>query len=216
LDIEATAKNSEDTYRQRILREYPPRPKIAITEDEIKKSETRSAIEGVWTDTEDHYRLGIVPAPAGSGADYVMVVLRSNSPVWQPSEIKAEFRSTASPDIFTCTYFMADKRGTGTTISLEHNAMLRGSVTTAKGPVDLLLMRVWPKVSAETAAVTVGAVSSGSGFLLSRSGLLATNWGSAKIRVNAATTDNRPLPTPSIRFNQRPTLHNPYLLPALR
>jgi hypothetical protein len=41
-------------------------------------------------------------------------------------------------------------------------------------------------------------------------------WGSAKIRVKAATTDNRPLPTPSIRINQRPALHNPHLLPAVR
>jgi hypothetical protein len=40
--------------------------------------------------------------------------------------------------------------------------------------------------------------------------------GSAKIRVKAATADNGPLPAPLIRFNQRPVLHNPYLLSALR
>jgi hypothetical protein len=109
---------SEDVNRQRTLREYPPRPKLTITEDEIKKGESHNPIEGIWTDTEDHYRLGIVPAFAGSGADYVMVVLRSNSPVWQPGEIKAEIRSTASPDIFTCTYFMGDKKAAGTTLTL--------------------------------------------------------------------------------------------------
>ncbi|MGA8012808.1 MAG: hypothetical protein WB949_10305 [Candidatus Acidiferrales bacterium] len=87
---------SEDANRQRILREYPPRPQLAITEDEVKKGNARNPIEGIWTDTEDHYRLGIVPARAGSGADYVAVVLQSNSPVWQPSEIKAEIRSTAA------------------------------------------------------------------------------------------------------------------------
>jgi hypothetical protein len=168
---------SEDVNRQRILREYPARPKLAITEDEIKKGEARNPVEGIWTDTEDHYRLGIVPASGGNGADYVAVVLRSNSAVWQPSEIKAEIRSTASPDIFTCTYFMGDKKPAGTTLTLEHNSMLHGSITTAKGPFDLLLMRVWPKVSEESAsAPSANGVASGTGFLLSRSGLLATNW----------------------------------------
>jgi S1-C subfamily serine protease len=168
---------SEDVNRQRISREYPARPKLAITEDEIKKGDARNPIEGIWTDTEDHYRLGIVPAPAGSGADYVAVVLQSNSPVWQPSEIKAEIRSTATSDIFTSTYFMADKKPVGTTLTLEHNSMLHGSVATSKGPFDLLLMRVWPKVSEDSAsAPSANGVASGTGFLLSRSGLIATNW----------------------------------------
>jgi S1-C subfamily serine protease len=168
---------SEDVNRQRILREYPARPKLAITEDEIKKGDARNPIEGIWTDTEDHYRLGIVPAPAESGADYVAVVLQSNSPVWQPSEIKAQIRSTAASDIFTCTYFMGDKKPAGTTLTLEHNSMLHGSIATPKGPFDLLLMRVWPKVPEESAiAPPASGVASGTGFLLSRSGLLATNW----------------------------------------
>ncbi len=168
---------SEDVNRQRILREYPARPKLAITEDEIKKGDARNPIEGIWADTEDHYRLGIVPAPAGSGADYVAVVLQSNSPVWQPTEIKAQIRSTAASDIFTCTYFMGDKKPAGTTLTLEHNSMLHGSIATPKGPFDLLLMRVWPKVAEEsTSAPPASGVASGTGFLLSRSGLLATNW----------------------------------------
>ncbi len=167
---------SEGVNRERILREYPPRPKIAITEDQIKMGEARNPVEGIWTDTEDHYRLGIVAASGSNGADYVAVVLRSNSPVWQPSEIKAEIRSTASPDIFTCTYFMGDKKPAGTTLTLEHNSTLHGSITTPK-PFDLLLVRVWPKIAAESASVTsAGGVASGTGFLLNRSGLLATNW----------------------------------------
>jgi len=168
---------SEDANRQRILREYPARPQLAITEDEIKKGEARNPIEGIWTDTEDHYRLGIVPAPAGGSADYVAVVLQSNSPVWQPGEIKAEIRSTAVSNVFTSTYFMGDKKPAGTSLTLEHNSMLHGSVATPKGPFDLLFIRVWPKVSEESAsAPPASGVASGTGFLLSRSGLLATNW----------------------------------------
>ena len=168
---------NEDAYQQRIRREYPARPTLAITEDEIKKNQPRNPVEGIWTDTRDRYRLGIVPASKGSGADYVAVVLRSNSPLWQPSEIKAEIRTTASPDVFTCTYFMGNKKPEGTTLTLEHDAMLRGSIATPKGPSDLLLMRVWPSVRGESVSTSAGtSVASGTGFLLSRSGLLATNW----------------------------------------
>jgi len=144
----------ERVSQQRIQREYPTRPKLAITEEDIKKGEPRNHVEGLWSDAQDQYRLGIVPAPRGSGADYVAVVLRSNSPLWQPSEIKAEIRSTASPDIFTCTYFMANKKPAGTTLTLDHDSVLRGSLATAKGPLDLLLMRVWPDIAKESSSAT--------------------------------------------------------------
>jgi S1-C subfamily serine protease len=167
----------ESVYQQRFQREYPARPKLAITEEDIKKSAPRNHVEGIWSDTQDQYRLAVMPAPEGIGADYVAVVLRSNSPLWQPGEIKAEIRSTASPDIFTCTYFMANKKPGGTTLTLDHDSVLRGSVATPKGPFDLILMRVWPEIAKETASATAAkSGASGTGFLLSRSGLLATNW----------------------------------------
>src|SRR5271165_3865886 len=168
---------SEDVYRKRIQREFPTRPKIVITEEEIKKREPRSRVEGIWSDTKDQYRLGIVTAPEGSGTDYFAVVLRSNSPLWQPSEIKAEIRSTASPDVFTCTYFLANKKPAGTTLTLDHDSVLRGSLANPNGSMDLLLVRVWPSIGGDstTAGSAKSGGVSGTGFLLSRSGILATN-----------------------------------------
>jgi S1-C subfamily serine protease len=167
----------ENAYQQRIQREYPARPKMTIVEEDIKKGELRNHVEGIWTDTEDKYRLGIVPAPAGSGADFVAVVLKSKLILWQTGEIKAEIRRTASPDIFTCTYFMANKKPGGTTLTLEHDALLRGLIATSKGPFDILLMRVWPEIARESASTTIATDgSSGTGFVINRNGLLATNW----------------------------------------
>ena len=168
---------NEEVYRQRIQREYPTRPKLAITEEAIKKGEPRSQVEGIWSDGNDRYRLGIVPAPDGSGADYFAIILRSNTPLWQPGEIKAEIRSTAIPEVFTCTYYMGNKRPVGISLTVDRNSALRGSLPTPKGPEELLLMRVWPSIrgeSANTASVNGGA--SGTGFPLSQSGLVATNW----------------------------------------
>jgi hypothetical protein len=133
-------------------------------------------VEGIWSDPQDQYRLGIVPTTQESRSDYVAVILRSTAPLWQAGEIKAEIRSTASPGIFTCTYFMANKKPEGTTLSLDHNSVLRGLLTTPKGPLEVMLMRVWPSVAGESdSATSVKGGISGSGFLLSRT-LLATNW----------------------------------------
>ncbi len=174
---------NENIYHIRIQRDYPTRPKMAITEEVIKKVEPRNHVEGIWSDTHDQYRLGIVSAPGGSGADYVAVVLRSNSPLWEPGEVKAEIRATASTNVFTCTYFLANKKPAGTTLTLDHDSVLRGSLSTTKGVFDLLLIRVWPDVAKESAGPkespgprSESSGMSGTGFLVTRTGLLVTNW----------------------------------------
>lgn len=98
---------SEHAFHERMVRLYPPRPQLALSEAQIRVTEPRNALEGIWTDPENKYRLGIVKAPEGSAADYLAVILQSGSPIWQTNEIKAEIRTTASPRVFTCTYFMA-------------------------------------------------------------------------------------------------------------
>jgi S1-C subfamily serine protease len=119
-----------------------------------------------------------VAAPNGGEADYVAVILRSNAPLWEPGEIKAEIRGTASPDVFTCTYFMGNKKPAGTTLTFDHDSVLRASViTTPTGPLNVVLVRVWPTIPGESAhEASAKGGASGTGFLLSRSGLMGTNW----------------------------------------
>lgn len=166
----------EMLFQQKITREFPSRPKLSVSEEEIRSHELRNPVEGIWSDPEDKYRLGVVAAPQGTGADFVAVILRSSIPVWQPGEIKAEIRTTASPVTFTCTYYMANKKPSGTTLSLEQNAILRGSITTPAGPYNVQLMRVWPKISPENASTQVEGQTQGTAFLLNRNGVFVTNW----------------------------------------
>jgi S1-C subfamily serine protease len=168
---------SEAAFHERTERLYPTRPKLAISEVQIRSTEPRTPVEGIWSDPQDKYRLGIVKAPDGSSADYLAVVLQSASPIWQPSEIKAEIRTTASPNVFTCTYFMGNKKPSGTTLSLEHDSILRGSISTPSGLFEVVLLRVWPKVAEETAKASgEQGGKAGTGFLLTRTGLIGTNW----------------------------------------
>jgi len=118
--------------------------------------------------------LGIIAAPAAMGSDYVAVILRSTSPIWQQGEIKAEIRSTASPEVFTATYFMLNKQPMGTTLALDHNVILKRStkLKPPTGETDLMLTRVWPPIATDTAAspsTTASGGVSGTGFLLTRS-----------------------------------------------
>lgn len=136
---------SEATFNERMQRLYPARPKLPITEAQIRASEPRIPLEGIWSDSENKFKLGIVKAPEGSTAEYVAVVLESESPIWQPGEIKAEIQTTASRSIFICAYFLDDKKPGNTTVILEDDSVLRGSISTPTGPLELMLVRVWPK-----------------------------------------------------------------------
>lgn len=137
----------EETYRERIERLYPPRPTVSITEANVMERATRDRIEGIWTDGEDQYRLGIITSPESKGPDYIAVVLRSNTALWKPGEIKAEFRRTDSPDVFASTYFMLNKQPAPTTFAFESDGILKASVITPVGSSDVLLRRVWPPVT---------------------------------------------------------------------
>ena len=168
---------SEVAFQEHLHSAYPPRPQLATNEAQIRATQPRSSVEGIWTDPGNKYRLGVVKAPDGGTADYVAVILQSVSPVWKPGEIKAEIRTTASAGVFTCTYFMANKKPFGTTLLLDHDAELKGSITTPSGPFDLVLLRVWPEIRNQPVpATSQEGQKTGTGFPITQSGLIATNW----------------------------------------
>jgi hypothetical protein len=73
--------------------------------------------------------------------------------------------------------FLGKQEASRHDFTLDHDSVLRGSLPTPKGSFDLLLMRVWPDIAKESAgASSEKSGASGAGFLVSRSGLLATNW----------------------------------------
>jgi hypothetical protein len=138
---------SEDVYQARIQRLYPPRPKVSITEVEVRQRTLRDRLEGIWSDRGEEYRLAILAAPGRSDADYIAIVLQSHTPLWQPGEIKAELRRTDSPTAFTSTYFMLNKRPL-TTIFIEEDNVLRATIKTPAGDFEVVLSRVWPAAEA--------------------------------------------------------------------
>ena len=169
---------TEAALQSRIQRLYPTRPKLAISEETVRTNPPHSEIEGVWADPKDEYRIAIVPSTSVAGADYVAVVLRSIHTIWEPGEIKAEIRKTASPAVFTATYFPLSKQAAGTTLTVE-GVTLHGSTTANGVKIDVMYMRVWPAVTSTPTAnapPATGRAVSGTGFIATKSGLIATNW----------------------------------------
>lgn len=168
---------SESASNSRLQRLYPPRPRVIVSEKEITSAETSNPIEGIWSDLKSEYRLGIVKAPAGTDADYVAVILQSTVPIWHPGEVKAEIHVTATRGLYTSTWYMANKKPSGTGLSIEHDSALRGSVTGPHGQSELEYVRVWPQIDEQAAKDTSEQVTKlGTGFLLTSGGLIATNW----------------------------------------
>jgi hypothetical protein len=134
----------EDVYNARMQRLYPPRPKIALTEDQVRAKTPGTPIEGIWTDAGDQYRLAIVPAPADVMADYVAIVLKVNVPLWEPGEIKAEFTTTPTDGTFSSNYYALNKQAQPTMFVLQGD-VLSAQVKTPTGDLPIALQRIWPE-----------------------------------------------------------------------
>ncbi|HVZ19863.1 MAG TPA: hypothetical protein VG871_02305 [Vicinamibacterales bacterium] len=143
----------ESVYQERIRRLYPPRPTVAITEDQVRETTPTDPIEGIWDDGSGQYRLAIVPEPGGEQGRYVAVVVKVSAPLWTTGEIKAEFSKTAAAGEFAGNYYALNKQPLQTMFVLQGDVMT-ATMSTPTGPLDVSLRRVWPEARPATAAVT--------------------------------------------------------------
>ena len=160
---------------------FPKRPTVATTADAIKAMSLTDPIEGIWTDSENRYMIGIIRDQSQKYGDFVAVVLQSSVPIWTTGEIKMELRSASVPGAYTANVYLANKSRAGTSVFAEnggttmHFDLARPDSTTARQ----LWVKNYPKLipnESNSGQPVAPAVSwTGSGFLLSGSGLIATN-----------------------------------------
>ena len=160
---------------------FPKRPTVAATEEAIKSMPLADPIEGIWTDSDNRYTIGIVRDQSQKYGDFVGVVLRSSLPIWAPGEIKMELRSASVPGAYTANVYIANKSRVGTSVLAEnggttmHFDLARPDGSTARQ----LWVKNYPKLipnESNSGHPTATSVSwTGSGFLISGSGLVATN-----------------------------------------
>lgn len=148
-----------------------------------KNMETIDQIEGIWTETENNrYRLGVFRDTATVNRDFVAVVLQSETPYWEPGQVKIEFGRTAYASAYSATYYMEDHSKQGTTAGITENGLLSLKLKDRDGKsLDSYFIKNYPGVAGAdfsgTTSRTYGkAEFRGTGFLLTESGLVVSNY----------------------------------------
>ena len=140
---------------------------------------TTAPLEGIWSTVEDdRYKLGIIK-DSKSSRDFIGFVIDTRDPRWLPGFLKMEFFNTAYDNIFKVNYYMGDHTLQHSNLLLEYNGLFELELKDVDGSkLRTRYIKMYPEVQIpETPAMEEPVTSAeGSGFLVNRSGLVATNW----------------------------------------
>jgi S1-C subfamily serine protease len=176
-----------------------------LTEDSIRNYLDQNkidAIEGIYksyrtaNDNSPSYKFGIVKKRQGL---YQAVIIESESSIWKQGEIKMVLENTAMGDIFSVQYYMQDKSKVETFASFSNN-LIKIDFANAKNNNENSIssfIKTYPFNSSGSGNISIGGdgktlTSSGTGFLISESGLLVTNYHVIESgnRITATNTEN--------------------------
>jgi len=170
---------NELAYQANLKELFPDRPTYPLTEPELRAMPLDQPIEGIWADSENHYLIGVV-ADSRHQVDFVGVVLQSDMPMWHAGEIKLELREAASEVSCVGNIYRADKQRHGLMARFDATTgTLNCDVTLPDGTkISTVLVKTFPKIPGAniTSANPQGGGWTGSGFLISDSGMVATNY----------------------------------------
>lgn len=127
---------------------FPKQPMVDIDENKIKTMNLINPIEGIWTDNNNRYTIGIIKDTSKKFGDYIGVILKSGYPIWTPGEIKIEFKETSSNTTFMGNVYMRDKSKQGTTFILDSNNTILYFDTRSKNNITdrEALIKNFPKI----------------------------------------------------------------------
>jgi serine protease Do len=129
------------------------------------------------------YRIAIVRDTTYPNYEFVAVILESQYEIWTAGRVKAYFRKTAYPNIYEALWYMRNYEQKRATYEIDENGMLTASYVNyiSKPPAQMKtttkLMKAYPIISGKKITSVSGQYkASGSGFLISESGLVITNY----------------------------------------
>lgn len=176
-----------------------------LTEDSIRNFLDQNKIEdieGIYksyraaNDNSPSYKFGIIKKGKGL---FQAIIIESESSNWKKGEIKMILESTAIGDVYSVQYYMQDKSKVETFASSSNN-ILKIDFANAKNANENAIssfIKIYPFSSSGTGNIAVGdedktLTSSGTGFLISESGLLVTNYHVIESgnRITATNTEN--------------------------
>ena len=144
--------------------------------------DTLNPIEGIWTDDDNNYRVGIFRQEGASSRDFVAYILRTDHPLWRPGQVKMEFDRTAYNRSYNASYYVGNHSRQGTTAVIDESGLLQIEIERPDGsPLNMTFIKNYPfnvadGGSGNSETQDESAASAGSGFVLDESGLVATNY----------------------------------------
>lgn len=178
-------------------------PRIQRSEESARASLEQAnggldAVEGIWVASDNTYRLALL---ASENERFDATILESGSPLWTEGMIKMRLDRTAIPGAYSVTYFMGDLSSVGRTATLRDGILTIPQLPDRSGNFsDAVFVKTFPPLTTtESPRTTEGdganaasRSTTGSGFLVSEGGLVATNAHVVADRQTIAVTLGEP------------------------
>lgn len=215
-DMNAATRNALLKFSRLRYRYDPsktPKPEIPEVEmsdwneekirDYLNSAQSLDRIEGIYKSVENealgYYRLGVVK----DGYKYKMFVLETDAEFWRPGELKAIFEP-ANLGLYSVSWYMGNKTKAEVFGTVDSRGVLEVDLTSANSTKSQFL-KVYPLTqdtsnpgssAPKTSPSDIKnkqAIASGTGFILSRDGYIATNAhvvnGNNGVTVDVLNTD---------------------------
>jgi hypothetical protein len=110
-----------------------------------KDLDTLSRIEGIWSDENNTYKIGIQRTKEKDG--YVAFVLNSQKPDIKKGEVFAEFYKTRYYDVYLTDYYLEDKKKIETKSYVSGQSKLQLTIFMDKlDKRDMFFLKEYPEI----------------------------------------------------------------------
>lgn len=182
IDFNSYRFNFDDskTFAKQFEKSLPTLELTGLTEESIREHLTSNKIdpiEGIYKSYQNegmpYYKIGIIK----SEDKYKAVIIESELSYWKAGEVKAIFEPSSMQGFYSLRWYMGNKEPYETFGEIENDVLLsielRNNNTGEKRQDKFIKM--FPTASNKAASNKGDYTSSGSGFFVSKEGIIATN-----------------------------------------
>ena len=177
-EIEAFSYHFEEDLSPKI--DYPEVEKTTETEESIKNyldNNQLDPIEGIYKSYQSselsYYKFAVIK----SKGSFKAIIVESDLKQWKSGEVKAYFEYSSMNSIFSVKWLMGNKKPYDSFATLENEGILsiefKNSATNEKRLEKFVKM--YPSIKGNITTGTNSFKTSGSGFFVSTTGIIATN-----------------------------------------